>query len=145
MRSEYDRFIEKVEKIPIAGCWLWIGTVNYWGYGHFYELNPKKIVKAHRKSYELYKGPIPDGMCVCHKCDVRSCVNPDHLFLGTHKDNVHDMINKGRHKGNRTKIVDKESLWENWLTYNGSISQRQYAKLVGVSQTVVNRTIRSKQ
>ena len=72
------------------GCWEWQGFRNAQGYGEY------RHKKAHRVSWELANGQIPDGLYVCHKCDNPSCVRPDHLFLGTAKDNVHDMITKGR-------------------------------------------------
>lgn len=76
------------------GCWHWRGRINNLGYGDIY--HNKKHYKAHRLFWELHKDEIPEGIFVLHKCDVRDCVNPDHLFLGTQQDNVADMIAKGR-------------------------------------------------
>lgn len=76
------------------GCRLWLGGVDAYGYGQF-QWNKKKG-KAHRLAWELVHGPIPDGICVCHKCDVRSCVEESHLFLGTNADNTADKVAKGR-------------------------------------------------
>jgi hypothetical protein len=79
---------------PNTGCWLWERSVSEAGYG---TLTLKLISKyAHRLAWEVFRGPIPDGLSVLHKCDVRSCVNPDHLFLGTDRDNSDDKIAKGR-------------------------------------------------
>jgi len=75
-------------------CWNWTGYINDSGYGE-YRLN-YKLLRAHRVSYELHYGPIPDGYHVCHHCDNRTCVNPAHLFLGKDIDNVRDMDSKGR-------------------------------------------------
>lgn len=97
MRQEFDRFIEKVEKTE-QGCWTWTAATYRKGYGHFQRLIDGKwrMYKAHRYSYEVYKGKIPSGMLVCHSCDNPTCVNPNHLFLGTQKDNMIDMLSKNR-------------------------------------------------
>jgi hypothetical protein len=76
-------------------CWLWRAYTDKKGYGRC-RLNNRNGVKSHRAVYEILVGPIPDGLCVLHKCDVRNCVNPEHLFLGTHLDNAQDRDSKGR-------------------------------------------------
>jgi len=88
-----ERFRNKWSLIPDTGCHLWT-SVSIGGYGVIRQKG--KWAKAHRLSYELYKGKIPKGKCVCHTCDNPLCVNPDHLFLGTHKDNMQDKVRKGR-------------------------------------------------
>jgi hypothetical protein len=89
-----DRFMDKVSPEPNSGCWLWTGCVNYDGYGQL--LVGRGARGAHRVSYELFHGAIEPGMHICHKCDVPSCVNPDHLFMGTAADNAADKVRKGR-------------------------------------------------
>jgi hypothetical protein len=87
-----ERFWKHVRKSE--GCWEWARAMKD-GYGVF-GVYGTTVVRAHRYSYELFKGPIPDGLFVCHHCDNRKCVRPDHLFLGTAKDNADDMWRKGR-------------------------------------------------
>jgi hypothetical protein len=90
-----DRFWEKVDK---AGeCWEWTAARNPLGYGLIGISAARRCGLAHRVSWELNFGPIPAGLLVCHRCDNPSCVRPAHLFLGTHRDNHMDKINKGRH------------------------------------------------
>lgn len=79
---------------PNSGCWLWEGAVSSQGYGRM-TFNGKNR-NAHRVLWIVTHGEPPDGQLVCHKCDVRVCVNPDHLFLGTNQDNMIDMVRKGR-------------------------------------------------
>lgn len=92
-----DRFWSKVHPEALSGCWLWHGGVNEHGYGIFGRGRRKDgVIKAHRHAYQLTKGPIPDGLVVRHRCDVPACVNPEHLELGTQKDNARDSIERGR-------------------------------------------------
>jgi len=91
------RFWAKVDRKSPSECWLWLADANYpdhRGYGKFSV--DGRSVRAHRVAYELEVGPIPAGKLVLHRCDVRRCVNPSHLFLGTHSDNAQDAYRKGR-------------------------------------------------
>jgi len=86
---------------PNSGCWLWLGnrlTRGTWGYGlvNIRRGGRKTTTSAHRAAYELWVGPVPEGAKVLHRCDVTICVNPEHLFLGTQKDNVQDCMKKNR-------------------------------------------------
>lgn len=89
------RFWAKVRKT--RGCWNWVGALKGNGYGHAFD--GERVEYVHRISYRLHHGQssIPVGMNICHRCDNRRCVRPDHLFLGTRKDNQNDMAKKGRH------------------------------------------------
>lgn len=95
--SAQEWFLSKVERRD--GCWLWTGPLFHEGYGCVCVSGRRQPLYAHRLSYELFIGPIPVGKSVLHRCDVKNCVDPAHLFLGTHADNMRDAAAKGRMPG----------------------------------------------
>ena len=112
-QSPEERFHKQTDKNHESGCWLWIGAITSNGYGN---MKIKGLqIPAHRFSYKFHYGSIPEGLCVLHKCDVRNCVNPDHLFVGTVTDNNRDCMKKGRRPapiGERhggTKLTEKQA------------------------------------
>lgn len=111
------------------GCTLWTGPVGNHGYGHF---NVDKVRHTtHRAAYTTFIGPIPAGMMVCHRCDVKICVNPDHLFLGTGFDNMADCARKGR---NARKLTDDEVRQIRSIV---GPSYAQLARCYGVTDTMI--------
>lgn len=138
--STEERFFYYSGKRP-DGCWLWTGaTFGKDGYGAIGVGG--KTIGAHSYSYIIHKGPVPRGMHVCHSCDVRSCVNPDHLFLGTPKDNFDDMVVKGRFnvavgdKNGHTKVKDADI--PEIFRLAETMSQSEIAKRFGISQPHVS-------
>ena len=111
-----ERFHGHTVPAPPSECVLWCGHVSGDGYGQF-TIRGRKY-GAHRVSYELSNGPIPDGRCVMHKCDVPTCVNPRHLSLGTHADNSHDCVAKKRHSESRKTACEKGHPFDERNTHN---------------------------
>lgn len=99
-RDIKDRLLERVV-FGVTDCWHWVGPTNAFGYGRM--TNNGRLQVAHRLSYEAFVGQIPDGLYALHKCDNPSCINPDHLWLGTYSDNIKDAWDKGRNKGRTGK------------------------------------------
>ncbi len=144
-----QRFWFKVGKDNLQddACWTWTGAKTKYGYGYLGGTRGEKSRLAHRLSYELSVGPVPDGQCVLHRCDNPPCVNPAHLFLGTRADNNADRVSKGReanHKGEnngRAKLTQELARLVRKMR-SGGASQQSIADVVGVAQTTVSRILR---
>lgn len=150
MQPEQHRFLRKVCYNPETHCWDWWGAKYRGGYGHFRRKIDGiwKMAKAHRYSYEFYKGPVPENQCILHKCDNPSCVNPDHLFLGTNKDNHWDMREKNRWKMIRNPKHNLLSLEiarniRKFSIENPDMSGRDLAKLFNISPQQISRILRN--
>jgi hypothetical protein len=133
-----ERFWQKVEKTET--CWNWTGCKHEKGYGLFSVKNRNR--RAHRVSYEMHCGKIPDGMQVLHDCDNPSCVRPDHLFLGTNADNMADKCAKGReaHVGQKGSANARAKLTEDQVLAIRAASgrHRQIALSFGISRRSIS-------
>ena len=127
-------FSDKWIPEPTSGCWLWLGGHQTNGYGLC------RKTTAHRVSWLIHRGPIPNGLYVLHRCDVRSCVNPDHLFVGTQAENLADMLRKGRC---RTRIGDAAIL-EARRDHAAGVGVRELARRHGVTATTMSRILAGK-
>ena len=146
--ADFEFFEDSYIPEPMSGCWLWLRPLCTSGYGIFRSVNGKQP-KAHRWSYEHHKGPIPDGMLVCHHCDNRLCVNPDHLFLGTAKDNMQDAANKDRkrwmpYRGGPMPIGEahhkaKLTRLDAQVIYQSTLQGKTLSNIYGVSRAVVSK------
>jgi hypothetical protein len=122
---------EDIFPVPECGCHIWMGPITKNGYGTVMIDRQKHYM--HRLMYEKSKGPIPEGMNVCHSCDIPSCVNPDHLWLGTWMENQEDKVNKGRASGGR--MVGEEHLQAKLTEQDVLEIRRRYAQ--GETQTAL--------
>ena len=145
--DDVNRFWEKVSKADHPkGCWLWTACGRGTGYGALKIAGC--VYDTHRISWMIHRGDIPAGMLVCHTCDNRRCVQPDHLFLGTSQDNVRDMIEKGRRGIIRgaicgaAKLTDERVLQIRELFAAGAFSQRKLAPMFGVNSTTISSIVR---
>lgn len=141
------RFFSKVRKLD-GGCWEWIGHRHQKGYGYFKSAGGK-VVKAHRVSYEMHNGPIPNGLVICHRCDVPYCVNPDHLFAGSVAENNADRDRKGRHvalRGSEHNMatIDEEVVRGIRSAVASGLKQATVARNFGVSKYIVNAIIKGR-
>jgi hypothetical protein len=133
----FDDFYTRSED----GCWEWTRFICPAGYGRYRKSN------AHRVAFERANGPIPDGLFVCHTCDNRRCVNPSHLFLGTHADNMRDMAVKGRAVGHpgrwlgsncgAAKLTEEQA--KEILSLRGKLTCRQIGRRFGITHGAVSK------
>lgn len=145
-----DRFWDKVNKTDT--CWEWTAPLNASGYGVLAFRKPKGwgYVFAHRFAFEALVSEIPPNMCVCHKCDNRKCVNPDHLFLGTQAENTADRDNKGRHvalKGENhgCAYLNEDTVREIIQVYaSGNYTQKELGLKFGTTTWNIHRIVKRK-
>lgn len=140
--SADSRFWPKVDIRGADDCWLWTANIGSHGYGRIGIDGVGGTETAHRFSYELANGPVPPGLCVCHRCDVRACVNPAHLFLGTKADNSADMAEKGRQTSGETnpqaKLTDQDVTEIRTRYAAGGVLQRELAAHYEVAQAAIS-------
>jgi hypothetical protein len=156
------RFWLKVDKdgpVPahdpsLGSCWLWTSAVDARGYGAFFMPGKPRMApkaKAHRVSFELAHGPIPEGLDVLHHCDVRHCVNPKHLYLGTDRENMRDAVERGRRRSRagednpNAKLSDAEVSAIRRIYASGQVTQTALAEQFGVSQKHISALVRGQQ
>jgi hypothetical protein len=146
----FTRFMEFVTLTSFDECWEWEGRCNDRGYGRFH-WRRKHTHEAHVASYLLFVGKIPKShsrkkqLCVCHSCDNPSCVNPKHLWLGTYRQNTHDMMDKNRHNFmGQAKLTPKqvEKIKEKYAT--GNYSTRYLGRKYGVNSSNITRLVLGK-
>lgn len=145
VRDRIDARLPK-ERDPSL-CWLWMGGTDRWGYGLIKIDGSNKLV--HRVTWEFANGPIPEGLFVCHRCDVPACVNPAHLFLGTAKDNMIDMVRKGRNKpgiarGEKNGLAKLDWNSVRQIRASQGRSQRSLATEFGVHRDTIGAILRNK-
>lgn len=142
-RPIQESFWEKVDVRSKDECWEWLAAVTKDGYGSF------KSKLAHRVAWELEKGEIPDGMLVCHTCDNPPCCNPSHLFLGTQRNNMDDMVQKGRSPNNsgsknpKAKFIEQDIL-DIYRLHNSGMSAYRIAKNYSVSESNIHSIVKGK-
>jgi len=146
MKTHKQRFWDKVQIGNNNECWEWKAQLNEKRYGILWY--NRKNTRAHRMSWMIHHGDVPMGMCVLHKCDNPSCVNPAHLFLGTNKDNSVDMMRKGRNnppKGEdsyRAILTEKKVIKIRKLWSSGIWKQREIANMFGIDRSHVSEIVR---
>ena len=148
-----DRIEEKTIPEPNSGCWIWLGAAS--GRKNLPDRQKRASLNvfgnraflASRASYIAFKGPIPDGMFICHSCDNGLCVNPDHLRSGTHLDNVADMMRKGgldvrRGEKAHNSVLTEELVIKAKFMHGKGISMYRIAKIFGVNSETIRKALR---
>lgn len=154
MENIKERFWGRVKVRKGNACWLWDGPPRHNGYGEI-RINGRngKTLRAHRVAWEIANGPIPEGLCVMHKCDNRICVRPDHLSIGTVADNQADMARKGRAKGNpqkgefsgHHKLTEKQVLEIRKRFANGETDKHILGVKFGVTRQSIHLIVTRRQ
>lgn len=143
----FAQFWSRVHRTTAKACWPFQGSIYSHGYGVFHFSLPfigRTRVRAHRFAWLASRGPIPAGQDVCHRCDVPHCVNPDHLFIGSHAENLRDAIHKGRKRTWGKQKLNAEQVQEIRALCAGGLSQRDAGARFGVAKNTVSQIITGK-
>lgn len=138
--AKLARFWSKVSTPNITDCWEWKASTGSHGYGQFGAGGKT----THRQSWEMFNGPIPSGKIICHKCDNRACVNPMHLFVGTHADNMNDKVMKGRQPhgaGHWHAKLDENAVRDIRRMVAAGLTQREAGQKYGVGQSLISNIL----
>lgn len=144
-----DFFLDRSSPEPNSGCWIWLNAISWNGYGAVNRGDGKGITRAHRLCYEIANGvTLPESIDVCHSCDIRCCVNPDHLFAGSRTDNMRDCANKGRSitPDLRGEDCPAAKLTENNVLAirSSGLSLRAIARIYGVNKGTIGLIVHRK-
>lgn len=139
--NHYEKFHQLYTVDEQSGCWNWQGHKGNHGYG-LLAMTRGRQWTTHRLAWEFYYGEIPKGLCVCHACDNRACVNPAHLFLGTLLDNIDDMNKKGRHAKGATAKLTFNQVRE---IFGADGTQRELANRFSISPTQIHAIKKRKE
>ena len=150
MKTIQQRLNEKSHLIPFSGCNIWVGGHTPKGYGVIHYKGRQQY--THRVQYQIAYGEIPKGMFVLHRCDVTSCMNPEHLFLGTAKDNTQDMMNKNRHKvpcgefAAQAKLTSDQvkHIRSTYIPYDRQFGGGALAKKYGMSNSQITQIVKGR-
>lgn len=147
-RTERERFEEKYV-LSKSKCWLWSAGLDRKGYGVFKPTGSRLHKRAHRISYEMHIGEIPAGLFILHKCDVRRCVNPKHLYAGTQKQNIQDALRRNRlcpakgEKAGRSVLTKEQVIFirANSIPYDPKLGRAALAKKYGVAASTISEVV----
>ena len=141
-----ERILSNIWIYSETGCWEWQGCKTKDGYGVIKIKGRTK--RVHRIAYRIFNGDFDPSLCICHKCDNPSCCNPNHLFVGTQKDNIRDMVAKGRsNKGEKNPLskLTKEDIFDIRRLYRiGNLTQQEIADKFGVNQQTISKIVNRK-
>jgi hypothetical protein len=146
--KDVKRFWSKSDKSSVSKCWIWTGAKTASGYGAIRV--SQSTFRAHRVAWSITHGPIPEEMCVCHRCDVRDCVNPSHLFLGTHEDNMADCAKKRRgnkpsgESHSKAKLTANDVVNIREMHKNKLATQEELASMFGTVRSTISFAINGK-
>jgi hypothetical protein len=143
------RIMANVAIDPVSGCWNWTGSLRDDGYGRMCAPDGPEGRGAHILSFEAFVKPVPHGFYVCHRCDNHPCVNPDHLFLGDHADNMKDMVSKGRQAlgiiNGQAKLSESQAYHVHCIHLHSHLSTHKMAHLFDVRQPQISRILSGKR